>query len=161
MKLNVHLGTVLPSKAIDRTEFSTSQSRSRSVSMAFFTVLETVLSSMSFVTYRSTKPSTWGKNSGVNFKLQSTNMWKRIWTSLREFILALKWGVLSIRRRMSSRRSSTTFTSSRWKRMQRSLMADKSSGILTKRFREKETYKGESQSLKHYRNLKQDDFSKI
>lgn len=132
--------------------------------MAFFTVLETVLSSMSFVTYQSTKPSTWGKNSGVNFKLQSTNMWKRIWTSLREFILALKWGVLSIRRRMSSRRSSTTFTSSRWKRMQRSLIADKSSGILTKRFREKETYiktetnnKGELKSRKHYRNLKQDD----
>lgn len=39
-----------PSNAIDRTEFSTSQSRSLSVSMAFFTVLDTVLSSINFVT---------------------------------------------------------------------------------------------------------------
>lgn len=40
----------LPSSAIERTEFSTSQSKSLSVSMAFFTVLETVLSSINFVT---------------------------------------------------------------------------------------------------------------
>lgn len=40
----------LPSSAIDKTEFSTSQSKSLSVSMAFFTVLDTVLSSISFVT---------------------------------------------------------------------------------------------------------------
>lgn len=66
----------------------------------------------------------------LNFK---PNVWKKLGTSLSEFILALKWGVLSIRRRMSSRRSSTTFTNSRWKRMQSSLMADRSSGILTRR----------------------------
>lgn len=40
----------IPSKAIDKTEFSTNQSKSLSVSMAFFTVFETVLSSISFVT---------------------------------------------------------------------------------------------------------------
>ncbi|TNN44221.1 hypothetical protein EYF80_045596 [Liparis tanakae] len=37
--------------AIDRTEFSTSQSKSLSVSMAFFTVFDTVLSSINLVTW--------------------------------------------------------------------------------------------------------------
>ncbi len=47
--------------------------------------------------------------------------------------------------------------------MQRSLIADKSSGILTKRFREKEYIKTETnnkdelKSLKHYRNVQRDD----
>lgn len=44
------LGEFLPSRAIDRTEFSTSQFSSRSVSIAFFTDLDTVLSSINFVT---------------------------------------------------------------------------------------------------------------
>lgn len=41
---------VSPSSAIDKTEFSTNQSSSLSVSMAFFTDLDTVLSSINFVT---------------------------------------------------------------------------------------------------------------
>lgn len=40
----------LPSNAIDRTEFSTSQSNNLSVSIAFFTDLDKVLSSISLVT---------------------------------------------------------------------------------------------------------------
>lgn len=42
--------TCLPSNAIDKTEFSTSQFNNLSVSIAFFTDLDTVLSSISFVT---------------------------------------------------------------------------------------------------------------
>lgn len=93
--------SILPSRAIDRTEFSTSQFSSRSVSIAFFTDLDTVLSSINFV------------------------------TSLREFIFALKWGDFNMRSKMSSRKSSTAVTRSGWKRIHSSLIPDKSSGILT------------------------------
>lgn len=55
-------------------------------------------------------------------------------TSLREFILVEKWGVLSMRSSVSSRRSSTTVTRSRWNLMHSSLMADSRSGILTRRW---------------------------
>lgn len=52
---------------------------------------------------------------------------------MREFILVEKWGVLSMRSNVSSRRSSTTVTSSLWNLMHSSLMADSRSGMLTRR----------------------------
>lgn len=125
----------LPSSAIDKTEFSTSQSNSLSVSMAFFTVLDTVLSSINFVTWEKKRKdkTVWGEIKNTNKALLS---WAG--TSLREFILVEKWGVLSMRSSVSSRRSSTTVTSSLWNLIHSNLMADSRSGMLTRRWNEKD-----------------------
>ena len=72
----------LPSSAIDRTEFSTSQSKSLSVSMAFFTVLDTVLSSINFVTWEEEKQSAISVN-----KTDQIQIWEM--TSYRSWPL---WG---------------------------------------------------------------------
>lgn len=134
----------LPSSAIDKTEFSTSQSSSLSVSMAFFTVFETVLSSINFVTWQTKSRQNqirwdlWQKPDMpelCNFLILDWRNWLGwCWTSLREFILVEKWGVLSMRSNVSSRRSSTTVTSSLWNLMHSSLMADSRSGMLTRRW---------------------------
>lgn len=77
---------------------------------------------------------------GVRWDKKNTNKAFLSWagTSLREFILVEKWGVLSMRSSVSSRRSSTTVTSSLWNLIHSSLMADSRSGMLTRRWNERD-----------------------
>lgn len=70
---------LLPSNAIERTEFSTSQSNSLSVSMAFFTVFVTVLSSINFVTCddNEKKNTSWNWNWVITATLKVQSWWLR------------------------------------------------------------------------------------